>query len=608
MKNSLFYGLFILILCGTLLAQEDKIVAKVGPVKIYESEFKDRFDLSVHPNLLQKNDQLKEKEEFLHQLIAEKLLSLEAKENSYDTASSFRKLLAPLKDMFVRDALYKKEIKSKSSYTQDEIAEGLKRISNTLKVKFIYSLDPDEIQNIYNQLCSGADFDSLLALRKEFNANPKQVSFGTFDKNIEDSVYNLKPGQFTHPVYGDDGIYILKLVEIVSNPDLKNAQSTFDNVKKIVETRAEKKVYMNYYHNFFKDFRITADKEIFEQLAGIFIPSLKQKYKSQSPPADNKFYLKGSEIYSALNKLSNAARDKVFMSLNGDQVKPEEFIFQLSQDGLYVKELNDVIIRASLSAYIRKFIEGKLLAAKGYREGLENVPEVKKDIQMWEDSYLAKMQMVKMFDSVKVSEDQAYAVYKQNDWKETTPQLVNIAEVLTDSLGIAETVLNQLSKGADIKDLARRYTIRDSVKDKGGGFGYFDITRHGEIGRIASQLKVGDVYGPVKLDEGYSNFKVLSKKDDTISYTRSFEEVKSELVAKITLAKFEKFVNEHNAKLAGKYGVEINEDVLKNIDNVYLNLVVARYMGFGGEIYAVPYTEEYSGWYNIWMKNKSIPQ
>ncbi|HSD63647.1 MAG TPA: peptidylprolyl isomerase, partial [Ignavibacteriaceae bacterium] len=213
-----------------------------------------------------------------------------------------------------------------------------------------------------------------------------------------------------------------------------------------------------------------------------------------------------------------------------------------------------------------------------------------------------------VFDSVRVSEEQAFSVYQQNDWRKKLPQLINIAEVLTDSLNLAEKVLNALNEGADIKDLARRYTKRDSLREKGGVFGYFNITQHGEIGRIASQLKINDIYGPVKLDDGYSIFKVLDKKDDTTSYSMSFDEVKAQLIEKITLSKFEKYINEYNAALANKYSVEINDDALKNIDGIFMNLVVARYMGFGGEIYAVPYTEEYSGWYDIWQKNRNIAQ
>ena len=160
----------------------------------------------------------------------------------------------------------------------------------------------------------------------------------------------------------------------------------------------------------------------------------------------------------------------------------------------------------------------------------------------------------------------------------------------------------------DIKELAKKYTMRDSLREKGGEFGFFPITQHGEIGRIAAQMKIGDIYGPLKLDEGYSVFQLIDKKEDTTSYSKSYPDVKNEILMKLTLSKFEKYVNEYNAKLANKYGVEINEDVLKSIDNIFMNLVVVKYMGFGGEIFAVPYTEQYSGWYDIWQKNKNIIQ
>ena len=99
-------------------------------------------------------------------------------------------------------------------------------------------------------------------------------------------------------------------------------------------------------------------------------------------------------------------------------------------------------------------------------------------------------------------------------------------------------------------------------------------------------MKIGDVYGPVKLDEGYSVFQLIDKKKDTTGYSMNYDELREQLISHITLVKFEQYVNEYNARLANKYGVEIYEDVLRNIDNIFLNLVVVRYMGFGGEIFA----------------------
>lgn len=606
--RSFFYSILILLNLSFLNhAQDDKVLAKIGPMNIYESEFRERFDFSAHPKLLQNSDTLAVKEEFLHQLIAEKLLSLEAREKGYDTSADFKSIFIPLENMFIRDALYKKEIKDKISDNQEDIKEGLNRILKVLNVEFIFSKQENEISKIYNQLISGTNFDSLLSYRKENSANPKLIKFGTMEKSVEDVVYSLEQGQYTSPVKGEDGFYIFKLISIENNPDIKNTESASEEVKKIVRTREEYQRYLDYYHNFFKDIKITADKVIFEKLSKIFISEFKSKY-SEVNDNTNKFYLKGEEIYQSLNKTDSESLNKIFINIKDKPIKIKSFINQLSLDGLVVKDLNEMNIRSSLSAYIRKYIEDQLLTAEGYKEGLENNPEVKKYTGMWEDSYLSKLLMVHMFDSVSVSEEQAYSVYQQNDWKRTPPQLINIAEVLTDSLSIAEKVLNELNKGANIKDIARKYTKRDSIRDKGGEFGYFNITQHGEIGRIASQLNINDIYGPVKLDEGYSIFQILDKKDDTTSYTMSFNEVKEQLIEKLTLAKFEKYINEYNSALANKYGVEINDDALKNFDDIFMNLVVARYMGFGGEIYAVPYTEEYSGWYEIWQKGRNIAQ
>ncbi len=591
-------------------AQEDKVVAEVGNYKIYESEFKERFDFSVHPNLLQKKDSMLIKQEFLNQLIAEKLLSLNAREKGYDTLEVFKNIISPLRNMFVRDALYEREVKNKASYSNDEIKEGVERIKKLLKVKFIYSKDREELKYIYSQLEKGASFDSLLSLRPEVKNQkvPRTITFGTMEKEIEDSVYNLGINEFTAPLESKDGYYILKLTGIENNPELKSGDNVLEDVKRIVEARATYKSYLRYYRNFFSSHRAAADKEIFEKLTELFITKFKEKYSNQISGND-KYFLRGyDEVSSVLQFITPDLAAKNFINLGEKQVKLKYFVNQLSQDGLFVKDLSDISIRASLSSYIRKFIEDELLTDEGIRRGLENIPDVQKYMRMWEDSYLSKMLMVNMFDSLRVSDEEAYSLYKEEKGKNIPVEMVNIAEVLNDSLSVIETVMNELAKGKDIKELARKYTQRDSLKERGGVFGYFPVFTHGELGRKAAQMKIGDVCGPIKLDEGYSVFQLIDKKQDTTGKALSYNDVKERLVMQVTLKKFEKYVNEYNARLALKYGVKINEDVLKGIEDIFMNLVVVRYMGFGGEIFAVPYTEQFSGWYDIWQQSKNIAQ
>ncbi|RPI70018.1 MAG: hypothetical protein EHM47_12875, partial [Ignavibacteriales bacterium] len=549
------------------------------------------------------------------QLIAEKLLSLHAKEKGYDTMKVFSDIISPLEDMCVRDQLYTNEIKSKVSYSPEDISEGLERIKNILKVKFLYSENKKELEDIYLHLKSGSSFDSILTSRIESSDQeaPREVTFGTMEKEFEDSLYELNPGEFTSVLESEDGYYILYLSDIEGNLDLKDQNMVLEDVKRIIETRLEYEHYLDYYRKFFSKHRVTADKEIFENLVEIFVSTFQKKYSpendniSSAKAVINEYYLNGIEVTLAYNLLNPEIQSKNFIKLKDRSILPDHFLNKLSHDGFYVRDISEESIRASLSSYIRKFIEDELLTMEGMDKGLDNSPDVKKYIDMWRDSYLSKMLMVSMFDSIKISEEEAYSVYKMNDWQQTV-ELVNVAEVLTDSLETVEIILNELSKGKDIGLLAKQYTKRDSVRERGGEFGYFPVTENGEIGRAAFNMEVGDVYGPIKLDEGYSVFRLIGKKQDTTVNSKSYDEVKEELISQITLSKFEKYVNGYVAELAQKYGIEIYEDVLEEIDNIYLNLVVVRYMGFGGEIFAVPYTEQFSGWYDIWIDNKEIVQ
>jgi len=596
--NKISFILLLVSFCG--FAQEkDGVVAAVGSYEITESEFQERFDFSFHPGLLQKGNRDSVKFEFLKQLIAEKLLSMEARSKGYDTLSALRDILTPLENMYARDKLYQLEIKSKVSVTPEEISTGLQRIKKILVLNFIYSKNPEELQFIYNELLSGASFDSLLSLRKELADQPKEITFGTMDKEIEDSVYQLKTGQFTGPLASRDGYYLLKLSGTRNNLQNKSTETIVEDVRRIVSARKEFTQYLRYYRNFFAHHKITADRQIFDSMIPKFLKNFQRKYIH--PDTTAKRILFGNEVTLASEDLSDELKNKTFIKINGSRIKINYFLNQLSHEGFSVTEINEGSIRSSLSAFIRKFIEDELLTQEAEKRGLDRHEDVRKYMSMWSDSYMSKMLMLDIYDSLmtanKEFSDEGY--YSEQ---------VNIVEILTDSLSIMEKVINELSRGKNIKDLARKYSIRDSLRSKGGEYGFFPITKYGEIGKIAAQMNIGDIYGPIRLQEGYSIFQLIDRKVDSTSADNPMPELKEEYLMRQVLNKFENHMNIYNARLAQKYGVKINEDILKNINNVFLNLVVVRYMGFGGQIFAVPYTEQFSGWYEVWKHTDSDPK
>ena len=206
------------------------------------------------------------------------------------------------------------------------------------------------------------------------------------------------------------------------------------------------------------------------------------------------------------------------------------------------------------------------------------------------------------------SEEEVYNFYLKNNQPESYPMLVNIIEILTDSIEIVENIFNELNTGLDFKDLAKKYNKREWSKKNNGEYGLFPITQHGDIGRIAATMNVGDVYGPLKLKEGYSIFKLIDKQDEKIIPPKPFEKFKDQYKQDLTYQKLYKKMTDFTYGLAVKYGVSLNLGNLEQIKVTSLPSFGMRFLGFGGKMTAVPIIAPNVEWAEQWIKNQQQPQ
>ena len=207
----------------------------------------------------------------------------------------------------------------------------------------------------------------------------------------------------------------------------------------------------------------------------------------------------------------------------------------------------------------------------------------------------------------KVSDEEVAAYYAKRNSKKESPPLVNIIEILTNSLETVDTVLQKLKEGIDFKILAKQYSQRELTKENDGEFGLFPTTSFGEIGRIAGLLKIGEMYGPLKVPEGYSIFKLTDKKNSKFSTDEEFSMMKEKLKRDLAFNKLRSSIIQYSVELARKYGITINENLLKATPVTNLNSVIYRYIGFGGKITAVPMMTPFTDWVEEWKKVNTAP-
>jgi parvulin-like peptidyl-prolyl isomerase len=604
--------ILILILLQTVVGQDLKQeVAKVGTRVITGEEFLERYELTPLFRKQIKKMELSLKLEFLYSLAAEKLWALEAEERGYGKEEAIVFSSKAFEKMFIRDELFKREIKNKVFVRDEEIIEGIIRNASILRVNFLFSEDEEEIKDLHNLLNAGIPFDSILAESPELNeqVEPVTVEFGQMEKRIEDTIYNLKMGEFTEPLLTPDGWYIFRLTEkkekvLFTEADKGEGEK---EVRKIVESRKIKDIYNNYYNEFFKGKAVDADAVLFKQLAEKLAVRLKEKEVARTKE-EEPLKLNVKDIIAIETEFGKDNLDKIFIKFEDNPVILKEFIRNLIFDGFSIKSASFNNVAAQLNQRTRLFIEQELFAREGYRRGFQLLPDIQRQLTTWRDNYLFQALRNEFIDSVKITEEELKAYYEMKNRAEEIPATYNIVEILVDSAETMEFIMDEIAAGRDMKELAAVFSKREGVKERGGEFGYLTRYQYGVIGEVVSSMEVGETFGPIKVEDGFSMFKLIDKKEPVVTPPASFERVREELNRELATKKLKKKMDQFTASLADKYGMEFNGELLKEIPVTEINAFGFRNLGFGGKITAAPLLAPNNSWVDEWLKNRELNQ
>jgi parvulin-like peptidyl-prolyl isomerase len=591
----------------------DKNVARVGNLTITDREFLERYEMTPGFNRHRKSTIESQKIEFLFSLIAEKLWALESMNRGMDTTDVIKFTTESFTKMFVRDALFKKEVQEKSIASEQEILEGLNKSTTKLYVNFLFSNDLEEINFLHKLLNDGIPFDSILAesIEKQEQITPIEVVFGQMDESVEETLFNLKAGEYTKPILTHDGWYIFKLVNrseqlMDGNVSREDAAKT---VKKTLEARKLIANQKEFYSDFFRDKQVDINPKLFETLAKNISSLFEYKKKNYQLKENELMNLEVPDILKMEEVFGPALLNSSFIIFDKDPISFGKYMRMLVFDGYNASDYKINFIRASLDTRVRQDIEKELLYREGKSRGYEDLAEVKEEVQTWREHYLFQALKAQYGDSVQVSDDEVFSYYQKNHKPEWIPMQVNIIEILTDSLAIVQKVFNELNDGKDFKEISRKYNKRESTKKTDGEYGLFPVSQHGDIGRIAASMNIGDVYGPLELKEGFSVFKLIDKQEQrTAAPEQPYEKVKNKYRQDLTYQKLYRKMTDFTYSLSVKYGVSLNLDLLEQIKVTTLPSFGIRFLGFGGKMTAVPLLAPNVDWAEQWIKNQQQPQ
>ncbi|MCP4972019.1 MAG: hypothetical protein GY932_15690 [Arcobacter sp.] len=420
-----------------ILAQNELV--RINDKTISTDEFLERFEMSPHFNQNLKRITPSVKLDFLYTLITEKLWAAEAIKIGLDTTEAIRTSMESIEKLFVRHALFEKEIRNKIIIPEEKYIKSVIRNSTVYLTKYIYSEDSTEVANIYNSLVSGTPFETLLQNRTEnsLQKEPKEIYFGDLIETIEDELFQLNIGEFTKPSVAEDGWYIFNVFDkkeqtFATKEDEQNANKA---VNKILNNRIGEKRQTKFYRNFFSEKKVDVNRDLFVQISTKLTDLFNIKDQQRITNSGTLLTLDAYDILKIRNKFGVTTLSKNFIEFENSPVSLNDFLNKLVFDGFQVKERSHVT--AYLNTRVKMFIEHELLAREGYKRNLQEEPEVIKYNQMWKDYYLSQSFLSNQIEKEIISDEETKK-YFDNKHDVTTKSFKQVKNSLKRELAYAK--------------------------------------------------------------------------------------------------------------------------------------------------------------------------
>ncbi|MFQ5629610.1 MAG: peptidylprolyl isomerase, partial [bacterium] len=219
---------------------------------------------------------------------------------------------------------------------------------------------------------------------------------------------------------------------------------------------------------------------------------------------------------------------------------------------------------------LRLFIKGLVLRDKLIEQaraiGLHKHRSVQKEIAREIRSYTLKRMRDRieqeMRNKVQVPVSAMRAHYTMFADQYFFLEEANVAEILVDSETLGKEIIARLGRGEAFADLARKYSLREWAKERGGELGFAPRSKFGALADTVFATPIGSVIGPLRIEQHYSVIKILAKKDrKSKNFTQAKEQVEQELGWKWQKEGMQNYL--HN--LRQEMIVETDEQKLRNV-------------------------------------------
>lgn len=583
--------LLYLLVTNLLFCASDTLAVVAGQV-ITSEEFLNRFELSVYPGKeVSRNLELL-KQKFLASMVAEKLLSLDANRRGGDLSFDLDNLMRQTEDLFLRDALFRREVLDRIKVGEVEIRAGIAQAAYLILVDAFYFPDSSTGRVFYQGtrlLHSKAFYSFVDSL--QVSHDTLEIRYGESTKAIERAIYGKEKGTLSPPTFTEDGYVVFRILQKQVDKEFNAYSPTegSERVHRVIRNRKSEEKGFEYLSSAMKGVRVEINYSIFRPLAR----DIQKRIQTHVPtPNDPHYHLTETEI-AGFKRTFEKSLGEVLLRWKGGTLTLERVLDELPLSGFAAQDTSLGSVTSGLHAALRFIAQNCFLAQRARELGLQHSSQVRYNVQTFADAFASTQRAESIRSTVRVTPAEVDSFFNKHQDLVLQSVMLKVKRYVASSLEGAAALYNQLLS-AQKQEPAMKEPVGEWIAAS-------DL---GETGAVVALLNPGELYGPVREGGKYLWYRLVDKRTPV---SRSGLE-KSLRVANQRLLeeKRRKVLDERIAQLADNSNVQLYYGRLKNVKVTPTQMFTVRYIGFGGKILAVPPLYPREEWIQYLQNKKKI--
>ncbi len=514
------------------------VVATVDNIEISETSFQRTY----LPILLygDKFDSEENRSDIINFLIGQKILAEKGRETKLDTSAHIIRMRNLVEHRALSRQIYKTWVKDRLVLpTETDLRKGFKRGQKGLFVRHLFAKNEEDIREYSRRLTAGDD--SFYTLAQEVFTDTMLsknggalgwMTFGDLDETLEDTVYNLRPGQVSQPVQSQYGWHILSIDDsqeevFVTEEDYQKNRDLIYN--KILERR-ENLLGKQVLNDFMAEFKIEFNREIARQVWPKVIAHLNPN-GAQSGPA-----LEISELTSSLDNL----RQETLLTVGWESWTVAEILKRLP-------DLDRSLLYGNLYVAASNIIRDEMIVREARNLGLQDHPDVIEEVQDSQDQAIADTYVSLIADTLQFTDHHYKNYYETHKLsKYHAPDSLKIEIYGFSDSTVAQKALYQL-RNANISTDPGDKTLWIS----GGG-------ATDPLYILSRSITIGTLAGPVKFNNKWNLVKLLERR----RFPLPFDSIETKLMNEMERERFASTRNILLAEFRPQYNISIDYNLL----------------------------------------------